>query len=77
MVSLQQNQRTRGQNRFFAERGKEVTQIIMYLHVSKCKNDKIKGEKNNNIKNSHYKIPIFIKFPSISTQVSFLKMKLN
>jgi hypothetical protein len=41
---LQQNQRTRGQNRFCLETGEvggEMAQI-MYTHVSKCKNDKIK-----------------------------------
>jgi hypothetical protein len=53
IFSLQQNQRTRGQNRFLPEAGDrmgggrrkgEVTQII-YTHVNKCKTDKIK-EKN-------------------------------
>jgi hypothetical protein len=44
MLSLQQNWRTRGQNRFFLEAGGwwkrsgEVTQT-RYTHVSKCKND--------------------------------------
>jgi hypothetical protein len=43
MFSLQQNQRTRGQNRFCPEEGGvgEVDQT-MYIHVSKCKNNKIK-----------------------------------
>jgi hypothetical protein len=43
MFFLLQNQRTRGQNRFCLEAGAggEVAQI-MYEHVSKCKNDKIK-----------------------------------
>jgi hypothetical protein len=52
MFFLQQNQRTRGWNRFCPEAGRgrgkelgrprqEVAQI-MYTHVSKCKNDKIK-----------------------------------
>jgi hypothetical protein len=57
MFSLQQNQRTRGQNRFCPEAGvgwgggagekegeREVAQT-MYTHVSKCKNDKIIGER--------------------------------
>jgi hypothetical protein len=44
-VFLQQNQRTRGQNRFCSKMG-EVAQII-YTHVSKCKNDKIKIFKNS------------------------------
>jgi hypothetical protein len=42
MFSLQQNQRTRGFNRFFPERrgvGGEVAQT-MYTYVSKCKNEK-------------------------------------
>jgi hypothetical protein len=51
MISLQQNRRRRGQNKFCLELGwagvgGEVTQT-MYTHVSKCKNDKIKGEKNS------------------------------
>jgi hypothetical protein len=46
ILSLQQNQRTRGQNRFCPEVGEvgrsgEVAQT-MYTHVSKCKNNKIK-----------------------------------
>jgi hypothetical protein len=47
MFSLQQNWRTRGQNRFCLEVGAgsgvgggDVAQT-MYSHVSKCKNDKI------------------------------------
>jgi hypothetical protein len=45
MFSLQQNQRTRGQNRFCLEVGRdgEIAQT-MYIHVSKCKNDKIKKD---------------------------------
>jgi hypothetical protein len=49
MFSLQQNRRTRGQNRFFLEaelvgRSGEVSQT-MYTHVSKCKNGKNKRKK--------------------------------
>jgi hypothetical protein len=46
MFSLQQNQRSRGQNRFCLEwvKRSEVAQTI-YTHVSKCKKDKIKGKK--------------------------------
>jgi hypothetical protein len=45
MLFHQQNQRTRGWNRFCQEAmGGEVTQI-MYTHVSKCKNDTIKLKK--------------------------------
>jgi hypothetical protein len=45
MFSLQQNQR-RGQNRVCPEAGRGVWEVaqIMYTHVSKCKNDKVKGE---------------------------------
>jgi hypothetical protein len=49
MFSLQQNRR-RGQNRFFLEAGGWGAYGVrrgggtMYIHVSKCKNDKIKGE---------------------------------
>jgi hypothetical protein len=39
MFSLQQNQRTRGQNRFCPEVGGKVAQT-MYTYVSKCKNEK-------------------------------------
>jgi hypothetical protein len=53
--SFQQNQRTRGQNRVYLEVGGkgEVVQI-MYTHVSKCKNSKIKklkSEEKMKIKN--------------------------
>jgi hypothetical protein len=50
MFSIQQNQKTIGQNRFCLEAGTcgrgcgcwgDVAQA-MYTHVSKCKNDKIK-----------------------------------
>jgi hypothetical protein len=46
IFSLQYSQRRRGQNRFCPEAGggEEVAQT-MYTHASKCKNDKIKGEK--------------------------------
>jgi hypothetical protein len=44
MFSLQQNCRTRGWNRFCLEGWGEGVQI-MYTHVSKCKNDKIKKIK--------------------------------
>jgi hypothetical protein len=40
MFCLQQNQRTKGQNRFCLGGGQ-----IMYTHVSKYKNDKIKKKK--------------------------------
>jgi hypothetical protein len=45
---LQQNQRTRGWNRLFLETawGWVVVAQIMYIHVSKCKNNKIKFLKN-------------------------------
>jgi hypothetical protein len=43
MFSLQQNQRTKGQNSFCLEVGDGgVVAQTMYTHVSKCKNDKIK-----------------------------------
>jgi hypothetical protein len=47
MLSLQQNQRTRGQNRFSSEAVWGLGEVaqIMYTHVSKCKNDKIKFKK--------------------------------
>jgi hypothetical protein len=53
MFSLQQNQRRRGRNRFSWKRGLggrwevggEVART-MYTHVSKCKNNKIKGERD-------------------------------
>jgi hypothetical protein len=47
MFSLQHNLRRRSQNWFCLEaegERREVAQTI-YTHVSKCKNDKIKGEK--------------------------------
>jgi hypothetical protein len=53
MFSLQQNQRTRGQNRLCPEvggdgRSEEVAQT-MYTHVSKYKNNKRKiAEKSQN-----------------------------
>jgi hypothetical protein len=40
MFSLQQNQRTRGQNRFCPERRGELGAGTMYTHVNKCKNEK-------------------------------------
>jgi hypothetical protein len=45
--SLQQNQR-RGQNRFCLEAsgGRGWHRQSMYTHVSKCKNDKVKGERS-------------------------------
>jgi hypothetical protein len=48
MFSLQHNQKRRGQNRFCPEegrRGEEAGDGKMYVHVSKCKNNKIKGQK--------------------------------
>jgi hypothetical protein len=44
MFSLQQSWRTRGQNRFCLEAGEEWEEMaqIMYTHLSKCENDKIK-----------------------------------
>jgi hypothetical protein len=41
MFSLQQSQKTRGQDRFCLVREREVSKI-MYTHVSKYENDKIK-----------------------------------
>jgi 3-methyladenine DNA glycosylase Mpg len=50
MFSLQQNQRTRGQNRFCLEVGQGKVAQTMYIHVSKCKNDKIKKkERKKNV----------------------------
>jgi hypothetical protein len=48
MFSLQQNQRTRRQKRFYSEvkGGYEVAQA-MYTDVSNCKKDKIKKLKSN------------------------------
>jgi hypothetical protein len=40
LFSLQQNQRTRGLNRFCLEAGREGRWHKQYTHVSKCKNDK-------------------------------------
>jgi hypothetical protein len=51
MFSLQQNWRRRGWNRFCLEAGnwgvggEEELAHTMYIYVSKCKNDKIKGER--------------------------------
>jgi hypothetical protein len=47
MFSLQQNRRTRGQNRFCPEVGVGVSET-MYKR-SKCKNDKTKTNKLNKI----------------------------
>jgi hypothetical protein len=51
MFSLQQNQRTRGQNRFWPEDGGKAggqRNGTMYTtHVSTCKNNRIKEEKKN------------------------------
>jgi hypothetical protein len=44
VFSVQQHRRTRGQNRFCLEVG-EVLAQTMYIHVSKCKNDKITERK--------------------------------
>jgi hypothetical protein len=45
MFSLQQNQRRRGRNRYVRKHdGGDVAQT-MHTRVSKCKNDRIKGEK--------------------------------
>jgi hypothetical protein len=47
MFFHQQNQRSRGQNKFCPQAGGgggKVSQI-MYTHVSKCKDDKIKFKK--------------------------------
>jgi hypothetical protein len=51
MFSLQQNQRRGGQNGFccWGWEGRWHKQT-MYTHVSKCKNDKIKGENKFKIK---------------------------
>jgi hypothetical protein len=46
MLSLQQNQRTRGKNRFCLEMGEAGGRATMHKNVSKCKNDKIKERKN-------------------------------
>jgi hypothetical protein len=48
MFSLQQNQRTRGWNRFCLEAGNGgLVAQIMYTHVSKFKNNKIKLKLKN------------------------------
>jgi hypothetical protein len=61
LFSLQQNWRSRGQNRFCLEAGHcgTVAQTL-YMHLSKYKNDKIKGER----KNQHGKIGSISKFQS-------------
>jgi hypothetical protein len=41
MFSLQQNQRTRGWNRFCPEVGGGEVVQTMYTHKNKCKNNKI------------------------------------
>jgi hypothetical protein len=47
MISLQQNQKTRGWKRFSPEVGWWAGKVAqtMYTHVSKCKNNKIKINK--------------------------------
>jgi hypothetical protein len=45
MFFLQQNWRTKGQNRFCPEVGWGKVVQIIYTHVSKYKNDKIKFKK--------------------------------
>jgi hypothetical protein len=47
MYFLQQNQRTRGCNRFCPEAGWGQVSQIMYTYVSKCENNKIKLKKRN------------------------------
>jgi hypothetical protein len=50
MFSLQQNWKTREQNRFCLEEGYwAVWGVVqtMYTHISKCKNDKIKEREKN------------------------------
>jgi hypothetical protein len=48
ILSLQQNWRTRRQNRFCLEvEGLGEVAQTMYTHVSKCKNDEIKRKKPN------------------------------
>jgi hypothetical protein len=47
MFSLQQNQRTRGRNRFCLEAGEGGRMAqTMYKHVSECKYDQIKEKIN-------------------------------
>jgi hypothetical protein len=54
MFSLQQNQKTRGWNRFCPEKvGRNVAQT-MYTHVSKCKNNKVKRKNIQNTKKFSY-----------------------
>jgi hypothetical protein len=57
LFSLQQNQRTRGQTRFFLEGGwgGEVTQT-MYTHMSKCNNNfkKLCAAVNSKTQNETY-----------------------
>jgi hypothetical protein len=45
IFSLQHNRKQRGQNRFCPERGGGEVAQTMHIHVSKRKNNKIKGEK--------------------------------
>jgi hypothetical protein len=62
MFSLQQNQRSRGQNRFCPEAGKEAGEDrnreelaqTMYIHVSICKTYKIKERKGEKKVPSHH-----------------------
>jgi hypothetical protein len=49
MFSLQQNQRTRGQNRFCLEGGWEEVAQTMCTFVSKCKNGKIKKRRKKEL----------------------------
>jgi hypothetical protein len=44
MFSLQQNQSTRGRNRFYPEREEVGRSQMVYTPVSKCKKDKIKNK---------------------------------
>jgi hypothetical protein len=57
MFFLQQNWRTREWNRFFLEANKQTRgqfrgkmAQILHTYVSKCKNDKVKFEKNTSVK---------------------------
>jgi hypothetical protein len=45
VLSLQQYQGTRGQNRFYLLDREGELAHTMYTYVSKCKNDKIKGKR--------------------------------
>jgi hypothetical protein len=62
MFSIQQNRRTRRQNRFCPEvsgrgnREKGRGGTKMYIHVSKCKSDKRRKEKNKAYKKMYIKI---------------------